>query len=206
MTNYWLRPTWLEALLLPNFRSFEIGKFPKYLDTRLRIYPVILPFLHAIDAACIRATPRHNRDGSTVTYYALAKAVWNPIAKRREARLIHSFGRADQIDHAALQRLAARSTHHNRHLALNGKPFRPICIDARGGASASHEGALRRPLGLDPCIIRHFQTSSCGEIDPSRMSQLTVPHPTGSSHTPKSQVAREPESKPTDPPPSFTTP
>ncbi len=51
------------------------------------------------------ATQRHNRDGSTVTYYALAEAVWNAAAKRREARVIHSFGRADQVDHAALQRL-----------------------------------------------------------------------------------------------------
>jgi transposase len=53
----------------------------------------------------LRATQRHNRDGSTVTYYALAEAVWNAEAKRREAHIIHSFGRADQVDHAALQRL-----------------------------------------------------------------------------------------------------
>jgi len=53
----------------------------------------------------LRATQRHNRDGSTVTYYALAEAVWNATAKRREARVIHSFGRADHVDHAALQRL-----------------------------------------------------------------------------------------------------
>jgi hypothetical protein len=53
----------------------------------------------------LRITRRQNRDGSTVAYYALAESVWNPDAKRREARVVHSFGRADQLDRAALERL-----------------------------------------------------------------------------------------------------
>ena len=53
----------------------------------------------------LRVTQRQNRDGSTVAYYALAESVWNPQAKRREARVVHSFGRADQLDRAALERL-----------------------------------------------------------------------------------------------------
>src|SRR4051812_30517304 len=53
----------------------------------------------------LRITQRHNRDGSTVSYYALAESVWNPDAKRREAHVVHSFGRADQLDRAELERL-----------------------------------------------------------------------------------------------------
>jgi DDE family transposase len=53
----------------------------------------------------LRITQRQNRDGSTVAYYALAESVWNPDAKRPQAHVIHSFGRADQIDRAALERL-----------------------------------------------------------------------------------------------------
>ncbi|MGH7048970.1 MAG: IS1634 family transposase [Stellaceae bacterium] len=53
----------------------------------------------------LRITQRQNRDGSTVAYYGLAESVWNPEAKRREARVVHSFGRADQLDRAALERL-----------------------------------------------------------------------------------------------------
>ena len=53
----------------------------------------------------LRVTERRNRDGSTVTYYALAENVWNAQTKRSEAQVIHSFGRADQLDKAALQRL-----------------------------------------------------------------------------------------------------
>ena len=45
----------------------------------------------------LRITQRQNRDGSTVAYYALAESVWNPEAKRPQAHVIHSFGRADQI-------------------------------------------------------------------------------------------------------------
>ena len=55
----------------------------------------------------LRVTERRNRDGSTVAYYALAENEWNAKAKRSEARVVHSFGRADQLDRAALQRLVA---------------------------------------------------------------------------------------------------
>jgi len=55
----------------------------------------------------LRVTERRNRDGSSVAYYALAENVWNAQAKRSEAQVIHNFGRADQLDKAALQRLVA---------------------------------------------------------------------------------------------------
>src|SRR4051812_37474436 len=55
----------------------------------------------------LRVTKRRNRDGSSVAYYALAENVWNPRAKRSEAQVIHNFGRADQLDKTALQRLIA---------------------------------------------------------------------------------------------------
>jgi hypothetical protein len=53
----------------------------------------------------LRLTERRNRDGSTVAYYALAENVWNATAKRAEARVVHSFGRADTLDREALKRL-----------------------------------------------------------------------------------------------------
>jgi Transposase DDE domain len=55
----------------------------------------------------LRVTERRNRDGSAVAYYALAENVWNAQTKRSEAQVIHNFGRADQFDKAALQRLVA---------------------------------------------------------------------------------------------------
>src|ERR1700758_4357600 len=55
----------------------------------------------------LRVTELPNRDGSSTAYYALAENVWNATAKRSEVRVAHSFGRADRIDKAALQRLVA---------------------------------------------------------------------------------------------------
>ena len=55
----------------------------------------------------LRVTERRNRDGSAVAYYALAENDWNAEAKCSETRVIHSFGRADQLDRTALQRLVA---------------------------------------------------------------------------------------------------
>src|SRR5918997_4837497 len=52
----------------------------------------------------LRKTERRNRDGSTVAYYALAENGCNPETGRSEARVIHSFGRADQLGTAALRR------------------------------------------------------------------------------------------------------
>ena len=56
-------------------------------------------------SAYLHITERRNRDGSTAAYCALAETVWNVDAKRPEARVVHIFGRADQVDRAALQRL-----------------------------------------------------------------------------------------------------
>jgi hypothetical protein len=53
----------------------------------------------------LRLTQRRNRDGSTVAYYGLAENVWNPRTGRAEARVVHSFGRADRLDREALKRL-----------------------------------------------------------------------------------------------------
>ena len=54
----------------------------------------------------LRTTKRRNKDGSTVCYYALAENVRHPEKGYVEAKVVHSFGRADQLDKAALERLA----------------------------------------------------------------------------------------------------
>ena len=54
----------------------------------------------------IRTTRRKNADGSVVSYYQLAENVWDAERGCAVAKVIYSFGRADEIDHAKLQRLA----------------------------------------------------------------------------------------------------
>src|SRR5271166_5495697 len=76
----------------------------------------------------LRMTQRRNRDGSTVAYYALAENAWNAAAKRAEARVVHHFGRADQLDRAALQRLVNsinRVLDHQGEAVTTGTPELP---------------------------------------------------------------------------------
>ncbi len=53
----------------------------------------------------LRETKRRNADGSTVSYLALAQNERDPVTGVPRARIIHRFGRADQVDRDALQRL-----------------------------------------------------------------------------------------------------
>jgi transposase len=53
----------------------------------------------------LRTTRRKNKDGSVVTYYHLAHNVRHPETKQSTPRIIHNFGRADQLDRQQLVRL-----------------------------------------------------------------------------------------------------
>jgi hypothetical protein len=70
----------------------------------------------------LRTTQRRNRDGSVVRYYALAENVRHPEKGHVEAKVVHSFGRADRLERAALERLV--------------RSLRRV-LDADGGAPAS---------------------------------------------------------------------
>jgi len=53
----------------------------------------------------LRETKRRNADGSSVSYLALAQNERDPETGVPRARIIHRFGRADQVDREALARL-----------------------------------------------------------------------------------------------------
>jgi transposase len=54
----------------------------------------------------LRTISRRNADGSVVRYHQLAENVWDSEKRCAVAKVVYSFGRADQIDKEALQRLA----------------------------------------------------------------------------------------------------
>ena len=54
----------------------------------------------------LRTTRRKNADGSVVEYHQLAENVWDAEKGCAVAKVVHNFGRADQLDRTALQRLA----------------------------------------------------------------------------------------------------
>lgn len=53
----------------------------------------------------VRYSTRHNKDGSTVRYVHLAHNYRNPDTGHSTPRLIHNFGREDELDVAAIERL-----------------------------------------------------------------------------------------------------
>src|SRR5579875_973896 len=55
----------------------------------------------------LRETRRTNRDGSVVRYLQLAHNERHPQTGSPVAKVIHNFGRAEQVDRAALARLVA---------------------------------------------------------------------------------------------------
>jgi len=55
----------------------------------------------------LRETRRTNRDGSMVSYLQLAHNERHPVSGNPVAKVIHSFGRADRVDRAALARLVS---------------------------------------------------------------------------------------------------
>ncbi len=55
----------------------------------------------------LRETRRATRDGSVVSYLQLAHNERHPVSGNPVAKVIHSFGRADKVDRAALARLVS---------------------------------------------------------------------------------------------------
>ena len=55
----------------------------------------------------LRETRRKNKDGSVVSYLQLAHNERHPVSGSPVAKVIHNFGRADQVDREALRRLVA---------------------------------------------------------------------------------------------------
>ena len=53
----------------------------------------------------LRTTKRKNKDGSVVEYYQLAHNERHPVTRKPVAKIIHNFGRTDQLDRDQLVRL-----------------------------------------------------------------------------------------------------
>jgi hypothetical protein len=54
----------------------------------------------------VRTAVRRNKDGSAVRYLQLVHNEWDPAAKAAKMKVLHNFGREDQVDKAAIGRLA----------------------------------------------------------------------------------------------------
>ena len=88
----------------------------------------------------LRETKRRNRDGSVVSYLALAHNERDPESGMPKARILYNLGRADRVDRAALGRLVDSIS---RVLEGGGGP--DSAVDGAGAGVAPIVDA--RPMG-----------------------------------------------------------
>ena len=115
----------------------------------------------------LRTTQRRNKDGSVVRYLALAENVRHPEKGYVEAKVVHSFGRADHLDRTALERLVAS--------------IRGTCVQAADGypEGASLGRSASRSPSSGPCFGQGRQAKlGIGEAIEAQLDeqQLTAPH------------------------------
>jgi hypothetical protein len=58
----------------------------------------------------VKTSTRRNRDGTPVRYLQLAHNEWDPSTKTSRTKVIYSFGRAEEVDRAAIEWLIASLT------------------------------------------------------------------------------------------------
>ncbi|MGH3814193.1 MAG: IS1634 family transposase [Pseudonocardiaceae bacterium] len=94
----------------------------------------------------VRTSSRRNRDGSVVRYLQLAHNEWDASSKTSKMKVLYNFGRAEDLDRAAVQRLIASLTR------LLGDT--PVLAGTSDDDSGGGEGGLpglafteSRPLG-----------------------------------------------------------
>lgn len=52
----------------------------------------------------VRTSSRRNKDGTLVRYLQLAHNEWDPAAKTSRMKVLYNFGRAEELDRAAIAR------------------------------------------------------------------------------------------------------
>jgi Transposase DDE domain len=90
----------------------------------------------------VRTSTRRNRDGSKVSYLQLAHNEWDPAAKTARTKVLYSFGRADQLDRAAIERLITALSRVVGAEPATGGPDRTRAVGMPG-----LEFVESRPLG-----------------------------------------------------------
>ena len=58
----------------------------------------------------VRVSQRANKSGEKVRYLQLAHNEWDATVGVSRTKIIHSFGREDELDRAAIERLVASLT------------------------------------------------------------------------------------------------
>ena|SRR6056297_33128 len=85
----------------------------------------------------LRTIRRKNKDGSVVEYYQLAHNERHPDTRKPVAKVVHSFGRADELDRDELVRLC-KSIARVCGVVRPGKVVHSSGCESRSGRLANH--------------------------------------------------------------------
>src|SRR6266498_2410986 len=104
----------------------------------------------------LRETHRRNADGSVVSYLALAHNERDPQTGTPKAKVIHNFGRADQVDRQALGRLVRSISRFldPAEATAAAVPGRVDVLQARPMGTAYLADRLWARLGIGAAIAR----------------------------------------------------
>ena len=107
----------------------------------------------------LRETRRRNKDGSVVSYLQLAHNERRPESGSPVAKIIHNFGRADQVDREALRRLVASISRvlDPAEAVAAGSGLEVEIVDARRCGGAYVLDALFARLGIGKALRQAAQ-------------------------------------------------
>ncbi|GEL21027.1 hypothetical protein PA7_48640 [Pseudonocardia asaccharolytica DSM 44247 = NBRC 16224] len=104
----------------------------------------------------VRVSTRRNKDGTAVRYLQLTHNEWDPATKTSRPKVLHSFGREDQLDRDAIKRLVAslsRLLDPAAALAATG-PAELAFVSSRPVGGTLVLDALWRRVGIDTVMAR----------------------------------------------------
>jgi len=99
----------------------------------------------------VRVSTRKTTSGQPVRYLQLAHNEWDPVAKMSRTKVLHSFGREDELDRAAIERLVvslSRLLEPGRAATVTG-PADLVFVGSRPFGGTDVLDGLWRALGLD---------------------------------------------------------
>ncbi|WP_435585860.1 IS1634 family transposase [Micromonospora aurantiaca (nom. illeg.)] len=99
----------------------------------------------------VRVSSRKTASGQMVRYLQLAHNEWDPVAKMSRTKVLHSFGREDELDRAAIERLVvslSRLLDPGRAAVATG-PAELVFVQSRPFGGTDVLDGLWRALGLD---------------------------------------------------------
>ncbi|MEU8252406.1 IS1634 family transposase [Nonomuraea sp. NPDC048916] len=104
----------------------------------------------------VKTAIRRTKDGQEIRYLQLAHNEWDADAQRSRTKVLHSFGRADQLDRAAIERLVVslgRLLDPDRAATLSARPGLDF-LEARPLGGTHVLDGLWRRLGIAATMTR----------------------------------------------------